>query len=150
MTTRHHIADDLLLSYAAGSLAEGWSLAVATHLALCAECRAPPGRGRGRRRPAARNARTLEPAPRAPGPPCASRLAQPRKRRSPAAARRPPSCPSRCATISAATSTPSAGSCIGTAGAQLRLKTGDRETQVRLLGFRPASRCPSTAIAAAS
>lgn len=40
MTPRHHISDDLLLSYAAGSLAEGWSLAVATHLALCPECRA--------------------------------------------------------------------------------------------------------------
>jgi putative transcriptional regulator len=36
---RHHISDDLLLSYEAGSLAEGWSLAVATHLALCPECR---------------------------------------------------------------------------------------------------------------
>lgn len=40
MTPRHHVSDDLLLSYAAGSLAEGWSLAVATHLSLCAECRA--------------------------------------------------------------------------------------------------------------
>jgi len=39
VTARHHISDDLLLSYAAGSLAEGWSLAVATHLALCAQCR---------------------------------------------------------------------------------------------------------------
>ena len=40
MTARHHIGDDLLLAYAAGNLAEGWSLAVATHLSLCAECRA--------------------------------------------------------------------------------------------------------------
>ena len=39
MNPRHHVSDDLLLSYAAGSLAEGWSLAVATHLSLCAECR---------------------------------------------------------------------------------------------------------------
>jgi len=39
VTTRHHVSDDLLLSYAAGSLAEGWSLAVATHLSLCAQCR---------------------------------------------------------------------------------------------------------------
>lgn len=39
MTPRHHVSDDLLLSYAAGSLAEGWSLAVATHLSLCADCR---------------------------------------------------------------------------------------------------------------
>jgi putative transcriptional regulator len=34
VTPRHHIGDDLLLSYAAGSLSEGWSLAVATHLAM--------------------------------------------------------------------------------------------------------------------
>lgn len=39
MSTQHHISDELLLSYAAGSLSEGWSLAVATHLALCPECR---------------------------------------------------------------------------------------------------------------
>ena len=39
MTIRHHVSDDLLLSYAAGSLAEGWSIAVATHLALCPSCR---------------------------------------------------------------------------------------------------------------
>ncbi|GGF36597.1 anti-sigma-E factor ChrR [Youhaiella tibetensis] len=39
MTIRHHISDDLLLSYAMGSLAEGWSIAVATHLALCPDCR---------------------------------------------------------------------------------------------------------------
>ena len=40
MTVRHHISDEILLSYAAGSLAEGWSLLVATHLALCPHCRA--------------------------------------------------------------------------------------------------------------
>jgi putative transcriptional regulator len=39
VTTRHHISEDLLLNYAAGNLAEGWSLAVATHLALCPACR---------------------------------------------------------------------------------------------------------------
>ncbi|HKK29766.1 MAG TPA: ChrR family anti-sigma-E factor [Alphaproteobacteria bacterium] len=39
MTIRHHVTDDLLLAYAAGSLSEGWSLAVATHLALCPDCR---------------------------------------------------------------------------------------------------------------
>lgn len=39
MTIRHHISDELLLEYAAGHLAEGWSIAVATHLAMCPECR---------------------------------------------------------------------------------------------------------------
>jgi len=40
MSVRHHIKEDLLLAYAAGHLSEGWSLAVATHLAMCPECRA--------------------------------------------------------------------------------------------------------------
>lgn len=39
MTVRHHISDDLLLSYAAGTLDEASSLLVATHLALCPHCR---------------------------------------------------------------------------------------------------------------
>ncbi|MCC6736626.1 MAG: cupin domain-containing protein [Bauldia sp.] len=38
MPTRHP-SDALLLDYAAGSLSEGWGLAVATHLALCPACR---------------------------------------------------------------------------------------------------------------
>lgn len=44
MTVRHHIGDDLLLSYAAGTLDEASSLLVATHLALCPHCRAQIGR----------------------------------------------------------------------------------------------------------
>lgn len=36
----HHPASDLLLSYAAGTLAEARGLLVATHLALCPRCRA--------------------------------------------------------------------------------------------------------------
>ncbi|MBD1548334.1 ChrR family anti-sigma-E factor [Roseibium aggregatum] len=39
MSPRHHIRDELLAAYATGDLAEGWSLAVATHLALCPGCR---------------------------------------------------------------------------------------------------------------
>jgi putative transcriptional regulator len=39
MSVKHHISDDFLVEYAAGSLSEGWSLAVASHLALCPECR---------------------------------------------------------------------------------------------------------------
>lgn len=39
MTIRHHISDDLLIDYAAGRLSEGWSLAIACHLAMCPECR---------------------------------------------------------------------------------------------------------------
>lgn len=39
MNVRHHVSDALLSAYATGDLAEGWSLAVATHLALCPACR---------------------------------------------------------------------------------------------------------------
>jgi putative transcriptional regulator len=39
MTVHHHISDAFLLDYAAGNLSEGWSLAIATHLALCPSCR---------------------------------------------------------------------------------------------------------------
>lgn len=39
MTIRHHVSDELLMDYAGGGLEEGWSLAVATHLALCPHCR---------------------------------------------------------------------------------------------------------------
>ena len=39
MTVNHHPSDELLLDYAAGSLREGWSIAIATHLALCPHCR---------------------------------------------------------------------------------------------------------------
>ncbi len=39
MTIQHHPADDLLLSYAAGSADEPLALVLATHLALCPRCR---------------------------------------------------------------------------------------------------------------
>jgi putative transcriptional regulator len=37
---KHHLTDALLMSYAAGTLEEGFSLVVATHVSLCDECRA--------------------------------------------------------------------------------------------------------------
>ncbi len=40
MIATHHASDELLADYESGALAEGWSLAVATHLALCPHCRA--------------------------------------------------------------------------------------------------------------
>ncbi|MEI2298932.1 ChrR family anti-sigma-E factor [Ensifer sp. MJa1] len=39
MNIRHHVSDELLIGYASGTLEEGWRLAVATHLALCPNCR---------------------------------------------------------------------------------------------------------------
>ena len=37
---KHHLTDALLMSYAAGTLPEAFSLVVATHISLCDECRA--------------------------------------------------------------------------------------------------------------
>lgn len=39
MNIDHHIPDEILLAYASGSAPEAWSLIVATHLALCPQCR---------------------------------------------------------------------------------------------------------------
>lgn len=39
MTIAHHPHEALLLDYSTGALTEGWSLAVASHLALCPACR---------------------------------------------------------------------------------------------------------------
>ena len=39
MSIDHHPSDELLLDYSSGAMGEGWSLAVATHLALCLDCR---------------------------------------------------------------------------------------------------------------
>ena len=40
MTIEHHVSEDLLVAYGAGTLAEAPALLVATHLALCPDCRA--------------------------------------------------------------------------------------------------------------
>jgi putative transcriptional regulator len=39
MSIGHHVGDELLAEYASGALSEGWGIAVATHLALCPQCR---------------------------------------------------------------------------------------------------------------
>ena len=39
MTPTHHLPDDVLAAYAAGSMSEGVALWVATHLALCPSSR---------------------------------------------------------------------------------------------------------------
>jgi len=39
MTIRHHVGDDLILAYATGELDEATSVLVATHMALCPQCR---------------------------------------------------------------------------------------------------------------
>ncbi|MEM9433711.1 MAG: ChrR family anti-sigma-E factor [Pseudomonadota bacterium] len=37
---KHHLSDQLLMSYAAGALPEAFNLVVATHISMCDECRA--------------------------------------------------------------------------------------------------------------
>ena len=37
---RHHLNDELLMAYSAGTLPEAFSLVVATHISMCDECRA--------------------------------------------------------------------------------------------------------------
>lgn len=39
MTITHHLDDEMLLNYSAGTLSEGWSIGVATHLSMCSACR---------------------------------------------------------------------------------------------------------------
>ena len=39
MSIDHHPSEERLLDYVSGSLGESWSLAVATHLAMCPKCR---------------------------------------------------------------------------------------------------------------
>jgi putative transcriptional regulator len=40
MMIRHHLTEQLLIAYAAGTLPEAFSLVAATHVSLCDECRA--------------------------------------------------------------------------------------------------------------
>lgn len=42
-TIKHHLTDALLMGYSAGTLPEGFSLVVATHISLCDDCRARMG-----------------------------------------------------------------------------------------------------------
>ena len=39
MSIDHHPNDEFLLDYSSGAMGESWSLAIATHLALCPDCR---------------------------------------------------------------------------------------------------------------
>lgn len=39
MTIQHHLTDQLLMGYAAGTLPEAFSLLVATHISMCDDCR---------------------------------------------------------------------------------------------------------------
>ncbi len=40
MTIKHHLTDDILMGYSAGTLPEAFNLMVATHVSLCDDCRA--------------------------------------------------------------------------------------------------------------
>lgn len=129
MSPRHHVADDLLLDYASGALAEGWSLAVATHLSLCPQCRARLGTAEAaggqlmetvRLEPAADSwvavrARLGAPENLAATPPASAVLPKPLR------------------DYIGGDLEAIRWKAIGTAGAQARLRTADGRTQVRLL-----------------
>ena len=129
MTPRHHVADDLLVDYAAGSLAEGWSLAVATHLSLCPECRA---RFAAAEAAGGQLFETLPPEPVADGSWAAVR-SQLGRAESAAAPPKVAILPTPLRDYVGGDIDAIKWKVLGTAGAQLRLKTGDRQTQVRLL-----------------
>ena len=40
---KHHLTDDILMSYSTGTLPEGFNLVVATHISMCDDCRAAAG-----------------------------------------------------------------------------------------------------------
>lgn len=42
-TIKHHLTDELLMGYAAGTLPEAFNLVVATHISMCDQCRATLG-----------------------------------------------------------------------------------------------------------
>lgn len=142
MMPRHHVADDLLLGYAAGSLAEGWSLAVATHLSFCADCRArlAAAEAIGGHLLDSAAAATLE----------ETSWAAVRARLSTAQAGLAPQAPQPGTAVLPRPLREYLGGdletvgwkVIGTAGAQFRLRTGDRETQVRLLKIRAGQPVP--------
>jgi putative transcriptional regulator len=39
-TIKHHLTDNIVMAYAAGTLPEAFNLVVATHVSMCDECRA--------------------------------------------------------------------------------------------------------------
>ena len=131
MSPRHHLGDDLLVSYAAGSLAEGWSLAVATHLALCAECRARLAVAE------AAGGQLLETASVEPASDASWTAVRDRLSSTPEAAAAPRSAtailPRPVRDYVGGDLDAIRWQMLGKGAAQLRLKTGDRETQVRLL-----------------
>lgn len=133
MSPRHHIGDDLLLSYAAGTLAEGWSLAVATHLAMCPDCRSRLAVAE------AAGGQMLEALPAAEATPEPGSWAAVRARLGEAPVA-PPRQRAETAIIPQPLRDYIGGDvdaikwrALGKGAAQLRIKTGDSETQVRLL-----------------
>lgn len=134
----HHVGEDLLLAYAAGSLAEGWSLAVATHLALCPDCRAAYA-------VAEATGGTMIDA--LPDEPVAADSWQAVKSRLAAAPATPKAGEGRVAHVLPQPLRDYIGGdldavrwrMLGKGAAQLRIRTGDKQTQVRLLRI-PAGR----------
>ena len=146
----HHPSLELLLDYAAGSTGEAAGLALATHLALCPECREVVaqlelvgGALLEAIQPAAVPSEALDSL--------LARLDKPfpvPDHRSPADAARPACCPtrclSRCGVTSAGTSGQSAGSgsCAASSRPILSPAGADRQGRARLLRIAPGVRVP--------
>lgn len=133
MTPRHHIGDDLLLSYAAGSLSEGWSLAVATHLAMCPVCRERLALAEAA---GGQLLETLDAKPEAAPEPGSWAAVRSRLGDAPAPVRKQPQTailPSPLRDYVGGDVDTIKWKALGKGAAQLRIRTGDGETQVRLL-----------------
>jgi putative transcriptional regulator len=142
MTQNHHISDELLMSYEAGSLAEGWSLAVATHLAYCAPCRA---RAREAAHVGGALLDAIEVAPLRSGALEAVLARIAATQVEPAAARRAPertSVPSPLRSYIGTDLDTVAWRKLGTRARQFVVKTGDGETSVRLLRISAGAPVP--------
>lgn len=140
MTQNHHVSDELLLSYQAGSLAEGWSLAVATHLAGCATCRDAA------RRAEMLGGALLEAIDLAPLRPDALSETFRRIAAAPAAAPpappRPGNVPSPLRPYIGADLDALTWRKLGTRAQQVLIPTGDRQTTVRLLRIAAGAPVP--------
>lgn len=144
MSQSHHVSDELLMAYEAGSLAEGWSLAVATHLSFCPECR---DRARAAEAVGGALLDAIETAPVTDSTfdEILARIEAPQDRASPAVVEQPATkdnVPSPLRSYVGADLDAIAWKRIGTAGHQALIPTSDRETTVRLLRIPAGSPVP--------
>lgn len=144
MSIQHHISDDLIVSYAAGALSEGWSIAVASHMALCPQCRHRLYEAE------AVGGEMLEAAPEAATAPGSWEALRAKLQTSPVAPApaktpltgRAPTVPQPLRDYLGGDIDTVRWQKLGKGAAQLRLATRDNQTQVRLLRIPAGKRVP--------